>query len=73
MHSCAWQHIQATVLLVLGYSTPTIIYNVPLRAQKFRMAGTTNKKRAAQREEQRQMERRARYGAKAVTGERVKP
>ena len=34
-----------------------------LRAQRFRMGGVTEKKVAAQKEEQRQMERRVRYGA----------
>ena len=33
-----------------------------LRAQSFRMGGVTEKKLAAQKEEQRQLERRARYG-----------
>ncbi len=38
------------------------------RRQKFRMAGESDKKLAQHREEQRQLERRARYGAAAPIG-----
>ncbi len=41
--------------------------------QKFRMAGESDKKLAQHREEQRQLERRARYGAAAQQSARSPP